>query len=142
MPASKALRVRVDLSRNSMNRVLSGRSRWGSPRLNFSLSSAETARASSISSTGQSRLSMKSRPASAFLSTVCLVLQSERDVDDGRDFQFARVDRHIRLRHVESTRRSEADRQPMNLSRMELGLGDPNDRAEPQIKSFRVGLGL
>jgi hypothetical protein len=58
MPASKALRVRVDLSRNSMNSVRSGRRRVGSPRLNFAFSSAATARASSISSTVQSYVSM------------------------------------------------------------------------------------
>ena len=39
MPASNALRVRVDLSRNSMNSVLSGSRRCGSPCLNFAFSS-------------------------------------------------------------------------------------------------------
>ena len=58
IPDSNALRVRVDLSRKSMKRVLSGSSRCGTPFLKASLSSAETASASSISSTVQSRVSM------------------------------------------------------------------------------------
>jgi len=58
MPASNAFRVRVDLSRNSMNSVLSS-SRWVfSPALRFAFSSRATVTASSISSVVQSDVSM------------------------------------------------------------------------------------
>ena len=58
MPVSKAFRVRVDLSRNSMYSVLSGSRRCGSPRLRASFSSPATASTSSSSSTDQSSVSM------------------------------------------------------------------------------------
>jgi len=51
-----------------MKSVLSGSSRCGCPFLNAVLSSPAAASASSISSIVQSRVSMKSRPMSVFLS--------------------------------------------------------------------------
>ena len=57
-PASKELRVRVDLSKKNRNTVLSGRYRVGLPALNAFFRSAEVLSSSSISLSVQSRVSM------------------------------------------------------------------------------------
>ena len=58
MPVSKALRVRVDLSRNSMYSVFASRSLVDFPALRAAFSSAATASVSSSSATDQSIVSM------------------------------------------------------------------------------------